>query len=219
MPEPSTEPARVLVADDHALFREGLAALVRSDRGLDLVAEAGSGEEAVRLAAELQPDVVVMDIRMSGISGIEATRAITAASPHVGVLILTMFDDDHLVFAAMRAGARGFLLKDAGREEVLRAIHAAEGGEAIFSPAIARRLMDYFSDLRPAPARATFPELTNRERELLTLVAEGLRNPAIARKLGISPKTVRNHLSNVLSKLQVGDRAEAILKARDAGLA
>ncbi|GAC1617475.1 MAG: response regulator transcription factor [Candidatus Dormibacteraceae bacterium] len=208
---------RVLVADDHVLFREGLKNLVAGDPGLDLVAEVGDGEAAVEAALRLQPDVVLMDIRMPGISGVEAARLISSASPHVAVLMLTMFEDDHLVLASMRAGARGYLVKDAGREDVLRAIRAAGNGEAIFSPAIARRFMEYFSELRATPVRAAFPELSDREREVLSLVAEGARNPAIARRLGISPKTVRNHLSNVLSKLQVADRAEAIIKAREAG--
>ena len=212
------EPLRILVADDHVLFREGLAALIHSDPELALVGETGSGEGAVALAAQLQPDVVLMDIRMPGISGIEAARLVTRASPHIGVLILTMFEDDHLVFASMRAGARGYLLKDAGREDVLRAIRAVGKGEAIFSASIAGRFIEYFSELRSGPSREAFPNLTDREREVLELVAAGARNPAIARQLGISAKTVRNHLSNVLGKLQVEDRAEAILKAREAGL-
>lgn len=209
----------ILVADDHALFREGVAALVGADTDLELVGAVGTGEAAVEVAASLQPDVVLMDIRMPGISGVDAARLITTASPHVGVLMLTMFEDDHLVFASMRAGARGYLLKDAGREEVLRAIRAVGTGEAIFSSSIARRFIDYFTDLRPATSRQVFPDLTDREREVLLLVAEGMRNPAVAQRLGISSKTVRNHLSNILSKLQVGDRTEAIIKARDAGLA
>ncbi len=209
---------RVMVADDHVLFREGVAALIAGDPSLELVGEVGTGEAAVEMAAALQPDIILMDIRMPGISGVDASRLITAASPHIGVLILTMFEDDHLVFAALRAGARGYLLKDAGREEVLRAVHAVGTGEAIFSASIAKRFMDYFAELRPVPSRQAFPDLTDREREVLSLVAEGARNQAIAQRLHISPKTVRNHLSNVLSKLQVEDRAEAILKAREAGL-
>lgn len=192
------EALRVLVADDHVLFREGVTALIAADPSLELVGAVATGEAAVEEATATQPDVVLMDIRMPGISGIDATRLITSASPHIGVLILTMFEDDHLVFAALRAGARGYLLKDAGREEVLRAVRAVGTGEAIFSASIARRFMDYFAELRPVPTRQAFP--------------------AIAQRLRISSKTVRNHLSNVLSKLQVEDRAEAILKARDAGL-
>lgn len=213
------EPLRVVIADDHTLFREGVAALIASAPGLELVGESATGEAAVALAADLQPDVVVMDIRMPGLSGVEAARLITTASPHIGVLMLTMFEDDHLVFAALRAGARGYLLKDANREEVLRAIRAVGSGEAIFSASIAGRFIEYFSELRQAPAPTAFPDLTDREREVLTLVAGGARNPAIARTLGISSKTVRNHLSNILSKLQVEDRTQAILKARDAGMA
>ena len=216
---PGPDAIRVLVVDDHQFFREGLAAMIAAEPDLDLIGQAATGDEAVAMAESLQPDVVLMDINMPGCSGVDAARVLTAASPHIRVLMVTMFEEDHLVFAAMRAGARGYLLKDAGHTEVLRAIRAVAGGEAIFSATIAGRLMAYFSDLRPAPAPTAFPELTEREREVLSLVARGERNAVIATQLGISPKTVRNHLSNILAKLQVADRAQAILRARDAGLA
>ncbi len=209
---------RILIADDHLLFRDGLRALLATAADTELVGEAATGEEAGTLAAELQPDVVVMDLQMPNVNGIEATRRIVQASPHVGVLVVTMFEDDWSVFAAMRAGARGYLLKGAKYDEMLRAIRAVGGGEAIFSPAIAVRLMDYFANIRPATLPQVFPELSNREREVLALIAQGQRNDDIATQLFLSPKTVRNHVSNILSKLQVADRAQAIIRAREAGL-
>lgn len=212
------DPIRILIADDHPVFRYGLRALLSVEATTVVVGEATSGEEIIRLAASLQPDVILMDLNMPGVNGIEATRRILAASPHITILVLTMFDDDDSVFAAMRAGARGYLLKGAEGEETVRAIHVVSGGEAIFSPAIARRLMQYFGGPRPTTAPETFPELTQREREVLALLAQGYTNPAIAEKLVLSPKTVRNHVSNIFSKLQVAGRAEAIVRARDAGL-
>jgi DNA-binding NarL/FixJ family response regulator len=185
---------------------------------IDVVGEADTGDAAIGKAAALQPDVVLMDIKMPGVNGIEATRRIVQASPHVGVLMVTMFDDDDSVFAAMRAGARGYLLKDATLADVLRAITAVSSGEAIFSPAIARRMMQYFAQARSIAVAAAFPELTDREYEILTLIAQRHSNPDIAARLVLSPKTVRNHVSNILSKLQVADRAEAIVRAREAGL-
>jgi DNA-binding NarL/FixJ family response regulator len=159
-----------------------------------------------------------MDLNMPGVNGIEATRRILAANPQINILVLTMFDDDDSVFAAMRAGARGYLLKGAEGDEMLRALHVVSSGEAIFSPAIARRLTQYFGARRPSVPSQAFPELTEREREILTLLAQGYTNPAIAEKLVLSPKTVRNHVSTIFSKLQVAGRAEAIIRARDAGL-
>jgi DNA-binding NarL/FixJ family response regulator len=213
----SGEPLRVLVADDHPLFRQGLRTAIDGDEGFQVVGEAETGSEAVERALELQPDVVVMDLQMPERNGIEATRDIVGQSPHIGVLVLTMFEDDDSVFAAMRAGARGYLLKGSDHEEIVRAIRAVSSGEAIFSPAIATRLMAYFAASAGAPAQA-FPELTAREREVLELIAQGRSNAAIAQGLVISQKTVRNHVSNIFTKLQVLDRSQAIVKAREAGL-
>ena len=209
---------RILIADDHLLFRDGVRALLTAAPDTELIGEAATGEEAVALAAELQPDVVLMDLQMPSVNGVEATRRIVQASPHVGVLVITMFEDDGSVFAAMRAGARGYLLKGAKYDEMLRAIRAVGGGEAIFSPAIAVRLMDYFANIRPAALPQVLPELSNREREVLALIAQGQKNDDIAAHLFLSPKTVRNHVSNILSKLQVADRTQAVIRAREAGL-
>lgn len=213
----SPEPLRVLVADDHPLFRQGLRTAIDADDGFEVVGEAETGAEAVARALELQPDVVVMDLQMPERNGIEATRDIVAASPHVGILVLTMFEDDDSVFAAMRAGARGYLLKGSDHDEIVRAIRAVSSGEAIFGPAIATRLMAYFAASPDGPAQA-FPELTAREREVLELIAQGRSNAQIAEGLVLSQKTVRNHVSNVFTKLQVLDRAQAIVKAREAGM-
>jgi DNA-binding NarL/FixJ family response regulator len=211
------ETIRVLLADDHPVFRFGLKALIGAAPDLAVVGEAASGGEAVGLAASLQPDVIVMDVNMPGLNGLEATRRILQTSPHIGILVITMFDDDS-VFAAMQAGARGYLLKGAEPEATLRAIRTVANGEAIFSPTAARRVMDYFARRAPDTPAQLFPELTDRERELLALLAQGLTNTAIAERLTLSPKTVRNHVSNIFSKLQVADRAQAILRAREAGL-
>jgi DNA-binding NarL/FixJ family response regulator len=215
----AAEPYTVLIADDHQLFRDGLRALLASAPELACVGEAATGNEAVALAASLQPDVVLMDLQLpGGMNGVEATQRILAQSPHIGVLMVTMFDDDNSIFAAMRAGARGYVLKGANHQEMLRAIRAVVSGEAIFSPAIARRLMEFFdANQRRAPSHL-FPELSDREREILELLAQGAKNAEIAARLVLSPKTVRNYVSNVISKLQVADRAEAILRARAAGL-
>ena len=215
----SSEPLRILIADDHLLFRDGLRALLKAAPDTELVGEATTGEEAVALAAELQPDVVLMDIQMPGVNGIEATRRILHDSPRVRVLMITMYEDDTSVFTAMRAGARGYLLKGAKYDEVLRAVRAVGAGEAIFSPAIATRMMDYFAHMRPAAIPQVFPELSEREREILALIAQGHKNAEIAERLYLSPKTVRNHVTNILDKLQVADRAQAIIRAREAGLA
>jgi DNA-binding NarL/FixJ family response regulator len=208
---------RILVADDHAGFRSGLIALLGTQPGLAVVGEAENGEDAVARTAALQPDVVVMDLNMPGIDGTSATRRIVEVTPHVAVLVLTMADNDAAVFDALRAGARGYLLKGAGRADLVRAIRAVASGEAIFGPDVARRLMTFFA-ATPRSAADAFPELSEREREILELVARGLPNQGIVDRLGISPKTVRNHVSNIFGKLQVRDRAEAVVRARKAGL-
>lgn len=212
------ERLRLLIADDHLLFRDGLRALLQTAPEMELVGEATTGAEAVALAAELQPDVVLMDIQMPGLSGVEATRRIVQAGPHIRVLVVTMFEDDRTVFAAMRAGARGFVLKGANYGEMLRAIRAVGSGEAIFSPSVAVRLTEYFANIQPAAPTPIFPELSDRECEILDLIAQGRSNTAIAAHLVLSPKTVRNHVSNILSKLQVASRTEAAIRARGAGL-
>ena len=218
MNQSTVDPIRILIADDHTLFRDGLRSLFASLPETHLVGEAASGEEAIALAEALQPDVVLMDIQMSGLNGIVATRRITHASPHMGVVMVTMFEDDESVFAAMRAGARGYVLKGADQEEMLRAIHSAARGEALFGPAIAARLTRFFAAPRPSAQPDLFPDLTDREREVLDLIAQGRNNEAIADELVISRKTVRNHVSNILNKLQVADRAQAIVTARRAGM-
>lgn len=212
------EPIHVLIADDHRLYREGVRKMLSVAPDIEIVGEAVSGEEAIAQALLLQPDVILMDLKMPGVNGIEATRRILYASPRIGVLVLTMFETDETVFAAMRAGARGYLLKDVDQEDVIRAVKAVSRGEAIFSPAIAERLIHYFAALRPAAADLAFPELTDREREILHLIAQGHNNSEIAERLLLRTKTVQNHVSNIFSKLQVADRAQAIVRARDAGL-
>jgi DNA-binding NarL/FixJ family response regulator len=217
---------RVLIADDHVFYREGVRALLGTAADIEAIGEASTGDEAVARAAELKPDIILMDLKMPGLNGIEATRRVLQTQPAIGVLIITMFDDDDSVFAAMRAGARGYLLKDADREELIRAITAVQRGEAIFSPAIAQRMITYFSGLparsgAAAPAgraeAAEFAELTEREREILDLIAQGYSNTVIAQRLVLSVKTVQNYVSSILSKLQVADRAQAIVRAREAG--
>jgi DNA-binding NarL/FixJ family response regulator len=212
------EPLTVIIADDHQFFRDGVRALLDAQLDMECVGEAATGEEAVRLSAEVQPDVVLMDMQMPGMSGVEATRQILRSSPQIRILMVTMFEDDHLVFAAMRAGARGYLLKGARHEDMVRAIRAAGSGDAIFSPGIAAKLVDYFAALQPGHPPQVFPELSSREREILQLLAQGYKNAEIADRLVVSPKTVRNYVSNIISKLQVADRAQAILRAKEAGL-
>lgn len=209
---------RVLIADDHPVFRFGLRTLLKADPAMEVVGEAVNGEEAIAQAASLHPDVILMDLNMPGMNGIEAIRRIQADHPQVHILALTMFDDDDSVFAAMRAGACGYLLKGAEGRETLQAIHVVSTGEAIFSPAIAQRLMQYFGAPRSKSPSQPFPDLTEREREVLALIAHGYTNQAIAEQLVISPKTVRNHISSIFSKLQVTSRLEAILRAKDAGM-
>lgn len=212
------ERTRILVADDFPFFRDGLKVLFENHADLELIGEADNGNEVKSLAETLQPDVILMDLNMPEMNGIEATREILKVSPHIAILILTMYDDDESIFSAMKAGARGYLLKGAGREETIRAIQAASNGEAIFSAQIANRMMNYFHTLKQAHVKTIFPELTEREREVLSLIASGKRNSEIARLLSISPKTVRNHISNIFNKLQVIDRAQAIIRAKEVGL-
>jgi DNA-binding NarL/FixJ family response regulator len=209
---------RILIADDHAVYREGLHAVLGPEPDMEVVCEAGTGKEVVERAAELRPDVVLMDIQMPQINGIEATRRIVEANPDVGVVVLTMFEDDDSVFAAMRAGARGYVLKSAPPSEILKVLRAVAAGEAYFGPQIARRLMDFFSAPKPASPEETFPELTAREVEILDLIAQGHTNAKIAARLFVSPRTVSNHISHIFTKLQVADRAHAIIRAREAGL-
>lgn len=206
---------RVLIVDDHPLVREGLVAVLRSRGGFEVVGEAGDGEEALRLCTELLPDVVVMDLNLPGINGVQATQRLVASSPGTAVLVLTMFEDDDSVFAAILAGARGYLLKGASQDSVADAIESVARGEAVFGPRIADRVLASFTS-RPA-AVEPFPELTQRERQVLELLARGEPNATIAVQLGAAEKTVRNHVSNILTKLQVLDRAQAVIRARDAG--
>jgi DNA-binding NarL/FixJ family response regulator len=211
---PVSTPVRVMVADDHPLFREGLRTMLAATPDLDLVAEAGDGAQALGLLAHNEVDVALLDVNMPSMSGIEAAGAIAVDFPHVAVLILTMFADDASVFAALRAGARGYVLKDAERDDLLRAIRAVAQGEAIFSPTIASRVLDFFAQRHPSVAREEFPMLTARERDVLHLIAQGKSNPAIAAQLGVSRKTTSNYVSAILTKLQVRNRAEAADRAR-----
>ncbi|WP_433065351.1 response regulator transcription factor [Dactylosporangium sp. CS-033363] len=208
---------RLLVADDHPAYRRGLQLMLDGSPDIAIVGEAATGEHAVELARSLGPDVILMDIRMPELDGIEATRRLAHAGSAAAVVVLTMFEDDDSVFAAMRAGARGYLLKGADQAEIERAIRAAAAGEAIFGPQIAQRVIAHFAT-GSGSAAAAFPSLTEREREVLELVAAGKGNAAIAHELMISLKTVRNHVSNIFTKLQVSERAQAIVKARQAGL-
>ena len=212
------EPLRILVADDHPVFRTGIKALLQATLEIELVGEATTGDSAVELAAQLQPDLVLMDIKMPGLNGIEATRQIVHTSPQIRVLVVTMFEDDASVFTALRAGARGYVLKDIDQDDLIHAIQAVGRGEAIFSPAIATRLIDYFAAPQVVVPRDLFPTLTDREREVLMLIAQSHTNAEIGRQLMLTPKTVSNYVSNILGKLQVADRAQAIVRAHDAGL-
>lgn len=213
----SMRPIRVVIADDHTLFREGLRALLLTTADIECVGEAATGEVALTCIDTLIPDVVLMDINMPGINGIEATRRILHHHPKMGIIMVTMLEDDASVFAAMRAGARGYVLKGANHNELLQAIRAVAQGQVLFGPAIAARVTQFFTGAQPPPD-IPFPELTEREREILSLMARHYINPEIAQQLGISVKTISNHISNIFNKLQVVDRAAAILRARAAGL-
>lgn len=215
-----TAPLSVLLVDDHPLFRKGLRALLAGVDEVRIVGESDSGHDAERKVGALRPDLVLMDLQMPNGDGLSAIRRISATHPEVRVLVVTMFEDDDSVFAAMRAGARGYVLKDMDDAEMTRAILAVGHGEAIFSPAVAERIMAFFA-AAPLPATSTapaFPELTDSERNVLRLMARGLRNDAIAVELCLSPKTVRNYISSIFAKLHVADRAQAVLRARDEGL-
>ncbi len=217
------ETIRLLIVDDHTLFREGLRALFSAIEDIELVGEATTGKEAVDLVEKLQPDVVLMDIDMPGSSGVQATRSILRKTPTTGIVMVTMLEDDASVFSAMRAGARGYVLKGAQPKELLQIIRAVANGQALFGPAIATRIMRFFNEqeahFEASSPEEAFPELSPREMEVLELIAQGDKNTEIAEKLVISGKTVRNHITSIFSKLQVADRAQAIIKARDAGLA
>jgi DNA-binding NarL/FixJ family response regulator len=209
-----TEVLRVIIADDHPVFRGGLRALLGTDPDFEVVAEAAGGAEAIQLAADLRPDVVLMDLHMPDVDGVEATAQIMRNNPKTAVLVLTMFDDDDSVFASMRAGARGYVLKGTNQAHILHAIHAVGAGGAAFGPAIAERMLACFNRAAAGP----FPQLSEREVEVLNLIAEGQPNQRIASRLSISEKTVRNHVSNIFTKLAVTDRTQAALRAREAGL-
>ena len=208
---------RVLIADDHPVVRGGLRALIDTIDGLEVVGLAADGDAAVRETQLLRPDVVLMDVQMPGTDGVEATRRIRASVPDTAVLMLTMYDDDATVFTAMQAGARGYLLKGAEQDEIVTAIRAVVAGQVIFGPGVAARVLGYFTS-PPAPRAEPFPELTEREREILDLLASGRRTAAIADALFLSPKTVSNHLTSIFAKLEVADRAAAIIRAREGGL-
>jgi DNA-binding NarL/FixJ family response regulator len=212
-------PIRVLVADDHPVVRGGLVALLRTIPDLAVVGEAADGDAAVREVQLLRPDVVLMDVRMPGLDGVEATRRIRSSVPETRVLILTMYDDDATVFTAMQAGAQGYLLKEAEQAEIVRAIHAVVAGDAIFGPGVAERVLSYFAE-RPAESGTSypFPELTERERVVLALLARGHATQEIAAELFLSPKTVSNNLTAIFAKLQVAGRAEAIVRAHERGV-
>jgi DNA-binding NarL/FixJ family response regulator len=208
---------RILIVEDHPLFRRGLRTLISNVEDFEVAGEASDGDQAVELALDILPDVVLMDLQLPGQSGISAIREIIAASPTTRILVVTLFQDDDSVFAALRAGARGYILKDTDEEDMIRAIRSIAAGESLFSPAIATRVLAFFGSARPT-APDIFPSLTERERDILHLLARGRSNAAIATELNLSPKTIANNVSNIFGKLQVADRSEAIVRAREAGL-
>jgi DNA-binding NarL/FixJ family response regulator len=215
------KPIRVLIADDHALFREGVHAILKSVPDIEIVGEAGTGRDALILASDLKPDVILMDIQMQDLNGVEATKQILKTQSDVGIIIVTMLEDDDSLFSAMRAGARGYVLKGADKAEMLKSIRAVAEGEALFGPSIAARMLNFFHDKPPQKSESSpisFAELTEREREILACIARGDTNSEIAERLTISLKTVRNHVSSIFNKIQVTNRAQAAIRARDAGL-
>jgi DNA-binding NarL/FixJ family response regulator len=209
---------RVLIVDDHPIFRDGMSRLLESVAGFDVIGQASNGEDAVQQARQLTPDVVLMDIGMPKMNGIEATRALLEVCPSARVLVLTMYEEPDSVFGALRAGARGYLLKDAESDDITRAIRAVVRGDAIFGPAVAERLASFFRAGSPARAPAPFPDLTARETEVLDLISAGMTNQEMAAHFGVSLKTIQNHVSNVLAKLHVVDRTQAAIRGREAGL-
>jgi len=211
-------PVRILIVDDHTLFRDGVRAILKAVTDFEIIGEAATGEEAIDKVLTLKPDLVLMDIQMPDMNGVEATQQILKKHPQIGIIILTMLEDDDSLFSALRAGARGYVLKGADKAEMVRSIRAVANGEALFGPAIANRLTKFFNNPAGIEKQSAFPELTDREFEVLELIAEAHNNQEIAETLHITVKTVSNHISNIFSKLQVADRTEAIFKARDAGL-
>lgn len=209
---------RILIADDQTITRSGLQTMLAEHQDMQVIGEARDGAQVIELAASLQPDVILMDVRMPGINGIEATRRIHRTSPHIRILVLTVFDDDTLVFPVIRAGASGYLLKNTEQDELLRAIRTVANGGAIFSPGIAQKVLGYLNAPQPNALKESFDELTTREREILELIAQGKTNPEIATTLNLSSKTVSNYISNVLLKLHATDRAKLMLMALDAGM-
>jgi DNA-binding NarL/FixJ family response regulator len=211
-------PVRVVIADDHPMFRYGLTAALAATADVEVVGEAANGEELLALTERTAPHVVLTDLAMPGMDGTTATRRILTRHPDIGVVVVTMHEDDELIFGALRAGARGYLLKGADRAEIVRAILAVAAGDVIYGAAVARRIVNFFTDAQRTYAANAFPELSPRERDVLDLIATGCGNHDIARRLTLSDKTVRNHVSAIIFKLQVRDRAAAVAKARDAGL-
>ena len=209
---------RVVLADDHPMFRYGLAAVLAGAAGIEVVGEADDGQQLVALVERELPDVVLTDLAMPGLDGATATSRILQRHPEIGVLVLTMHEDDEALFVALRAGVRGYLLKDADRDDIVRAVFAVAAGEAVYGAAVARRIVDFYTGAQQRYAAQVFPELTEREREVLNLVASGCGNHEIARRLVLSEKTVRNHVAAILTKLQAPNRAAAVAKARDAGI-
>jgi DNA-binding NarL/FixJ family response regulator len=212
------DPVRVVIADDHPMFRFGLKAALAATEELEVVGEAATGEELLTVVGHVRPDIVITDLAMPGTDGASATRALLARHAEVGVLVLTMHEDDEALFGALRAGAKGYLLKGADRTEIIRAVLAVAAGNAVYGEAVARRIVGFFTGAHQQYAARVFPELTERERQVLELVATGQGNHEIARQLCLTEKTVRNHVSAIITKLGVRDRAAAVARARDAGL-